>query len=395
MLFESLKYDSVRTFLQQLLIQDKYKNIEAPYELKEAYYLDGKYAFFLGIDALSKYEQIVGDMSLIDDYVEQLKRVFKKFSDYNDIKNGVYTLILKVISVKLSITNTNSFESREKILHYVYNKYIINGYFYFGFMSNHINEISCVGIRHDGFVFDSKLDEINDIFNRYSNNKLFIKKDVNLTDDIMVALYYAFLSPNYLSSMVVNPLLKNKKYDRDCFYTKDILKIKEILMSVCNSIHLNNEDKLFVINRFIDVYVSSHVNNVHPCIARIKRSSIGKDKLKDIEEIVHNNDESLISLMELILDSRYMGYDLNSDIMPDDIEIVDIPTYNDFMIGKNEFVMITDDVLVEKSDLEVNDSLVTQNVAVNSYGAVSVAIVGLLFIIIGVVMTMILYFMGG
>ena len=393
MLLESLKYDCVNSFLQELLTQDRYKKITPSNAVDDNYFITSKYAFYLGVDALVKFEIIIDDMSYINEYVEQLSRIFKKITNSSDIRYGVYNLIAKIISVKLSLNNTNSLISRERILYYIYNKYIVNGYFYFGFSSYYYNEVSCIGIRHDGFGYDEKLENINQVMKKYCNKELFPKQSVSITDNIIIALFYALLSPNYLTSMATNQVFSSKKYDKECFYTKDIVKIKDMLLQVLNEYRINNEDKKNIINSFVDTYVESTQNNTHPCIARIKRSAINKDKLRDIEEIVKSYDESIATCIELIVDSRYEYFDLTSDISCDDIEIISVPTYNDFIIGKNSF-MFSPVIKASKEELEVDDSMVTNNVTVNSYGAVSIAIIGVLLIIIGTVITIVLRLMG-
>ena len=61
----------------------------------------------------------------------------------------------------------------------------------------------------------------------------------------------------------------------------------------------------------------------------------------------------------------------------------------------NNFIVINDDVTIDKEELEYDDSIITSNTKVNSYGAVSLAIIGLLFIIIGMVIPFIFYWIGG
>ena len=117
MLLESLKYDCVNSFLQELLTQDRYKKITPSNAVDDNYFITSKYAFYLGVDALVKFEIIIDDMSYINEYVEQLSRIFKKITNSSDIRYGVYNLIAKIISVKLSLNNTNSLISRERILY--------------------------------------------------------------------------------------------------------------------------------------------------------------------------------------------------------------------------------------------------------------------------------------
>ena len=59
LLFESLKNKDVRTFLQQTLTKDCYKSIEPPESLKNNYYLEKNFAFFIAMDAIVKFEQVI------------------------------------------------------------------------------------------------------------------------------------------------------------------------------------------------------------------------------------------------------------------------------------------------------------------------------------------------
>lgn len=394
MLFESLNRTDVREFLQQLLIQDRYKKINPPEGLNNNYCLEGKYAFFLAIDALCKFEQIIADDDLVDEYIAQLSRIFKKFNEYSDIKRGIYTLIIKIVSVKLNITNHHLAQNKEKILIHIYDKYIVNGYFYYGLSSNHINEITFVGLRRDGFSLDSKLITINELLTKYGSNKLFTNSNTMITDDIVIAFYQALLYPDYLCMLASSKELKDGKYNKDCFYTKNITEIKENILKISKRAKLNNQDQTELINFFIDVFDSDNISKQTPCIALINRSALNKNQLKDIEEIIKNEDQSLTSAVSLILESRYNSYELKEDILPFQITIKNIPSYNEFILGKSNFAIINKNITLDKDSLKVEESTINKNVNVNSYGAVSIAIIGITLIIIGLILSFILQIIG-
>lgn len=384
MVVESLKYNYVREFLQKLLTQDRYKKITPPESLIEGYQIGDRIAFFLGLDGILKYDQIIGEEKYLNTYVEQLERIFKKLQNGEDIRIGIYQELGKIVSKKLNV----DIDNHNEIIRYIYNKYIINGYFYFGCSSNYMNEIDCIGIRKASFKFDDRLLEINKTINKISNKTLFYNDRVTLTDDITVSLYYAFLSPNYISNLIGNSMISNKKNDLECFYRKDIAKIKELLLKTLNYLTINNMDKITIINNFIDVYMENI--NSKPCIARIKRSCFNKDSLKDIENILINRDDNLGELIALILESRYSSLNIVEDIMPENIETIILPTYNEFLVGKNNFTLLPSEIKIDKEDLEINNSIVSNNMKVNSYGSVSFAIIGILLIIIGVLLSILL-----
>ena len=384
MVVESLKWNYVREFLQDLLVQEKYKKITPPESLSESIYRPTNVAFFLGLDAVIKYDQIIEDEKYLPTYIEQLKRIFKKIANGEDIRLGIYSILGKIVSRKLSVDS----DSQKEILRYIYDKYIVNGYFYFGCSSNYENEINCIGIRKDSFKFDNRIKDINTIVRKISNTPLFKNDEVTLTDDVSIALYSAFLAPNYIQSLMSNSLINNKKNDMECFYRRDVTKIKELLVNNLNRVTINSIDKTNIINSFIELYLEDV--NFKPCIARVKRSTFNKNKLKDIDSILINKGDSLEYLIALILESRYSSFQIREDVLPESITTLSLPTYNEFLIGQNSFLVFTDKIEVNKEDLQINNLNLTNNAKVNSYGAVSFAIIGILLIIIGVLLNVLL-----
>lgn len=393
--FDFFNYPCVRSFLKKLLIEDKFKKIAPQQHIYNKYFMENKYAFYLGIDAIMKYDQIINDESLIEEYVNQLNKMFKKYSDYNHIINGINSLIAKTVAIKLSLNNTYTFSSREKILRFIYNKYITNGYFYFGFSSNYLNEIGCIGIRSDTFFIDDRLRYINNIFQKSSGKKIFLNVETTITDDIIIATYFSFLSPYYLADMVSNPLFKKETIDRECFYTHDIFKIKNSLNKVCDDEKIDVETKKEVVNNFIDCYNLCCNRGIKPCIAKISRASIGKNKLTDIDTIVNDTDENLTSAVGLILDSRYNSYKIRNSISPYDVEVIQIPTYIELLkepIKKEENMI---EIIIEDGEVIRENYNPSKRIVKNSYGVISLAYIGLLFIIVGTILTVFISFIGG
>ncbi len=393
--FDLFNYPCVRSFLRKLLIEDKFKGIKPQQHIYNKYFMENKYAFYLGMDAIIKYNQIINDESLIEEYINQLNRIFKRYGDYNHITNGINSLIAKTVAIKLSLSNTYTFSSREKILRYIYNKYIINGYFYFGFSSNYLNEIGCVGIRSNTFFIDDRLKHINNIFERASGKKLFLNVETTITDDIIVALYFSFLSPYYLADMVSNPLFKKEQIDRECFYEHNILKIRNSLIKVCDNEKIDTEIKKEVVNNFVDCYNLCCSRGIKPCIAKISRASIGKNKLIDIDTIVNDTDENLASAVGLILDSRYNSCKIKNSISPYDIEVIQIPTYLELLQGPIKKEENKIEIIVDNREILSEEYTSSKRMVKNSYGVISLAYVGLLFIVVGAILAVFISFMGG
>lgn len=390
LLFESLKNKDVRTFLQQTLTKDCYKSIEPPESLKNNYYLEKNFAFFIAIDAIVKFEQVINDDNLIDEYIEQLKRIFKKFTNYNDIKKGIYLFLEKALSEKIDISGKSHEEKRAQLLYYVYDKYIVNGYFYFGFCSNYTNEITCLGLRKENFILDERLEKINQIISKVGTENLFKRENTSITDNVIVAIYFALLSPSYISDLSTSSYLKSKKYNKDCLFFKNLDEIRNNLLTLSKEKRLNNKDTSDVINNFVETYSSDKVNNTKPCIALIKRSTILKNELKDIQEIINNKDESIASSLSLIMESRYNSYEIENDIAPSEIRIIELPKYSEFLLGLSNFAIVNKNIDIVQDDFKISEEDIITNKEVNAYGAVSVAIVGSILIIAGLIISVIL-----
>ena len=209
----------------------------------------------------------------------------------------------------------------------------------------------------------------------------------------MIATYFSFVSPYYLADMVVNPLFNSNKIDRECFYNHDIIKIKDSLIQVCDNLKIDFETKKEVVNNFIDCYNLSCTRGIKPCVAKISRASINKNKLKDIDEIINNTDEDLVSAFESILESRYTSFNITDNISPYDIEVVKLPTFIE-LLDSNQTINLEKKITINSEELKIDNSL-KKRINSNCYGIISVAFIGLLFIVVGSFLAVILSFIGG
>ena len=296
--------------------------------------------------------------------------------------------------MKLSINNVHTFKAREEILRYIYNKYIVDGYFYFGFSSNYQNEIRFVGIRSNTFFLDDGLNHINEVFNKYSGKNLFLNNNTTITDDIIVATYFALLSPYYLTDIVENPIFKNSNINKDCFYRHDIVNIKNSIRKVCSLEGLDECSTNEVVNSFINYYTLCCKKEIKPCLAKISRRSLNKNKLKDIDQIVKDTDIKLVSAVGLILESRYISSNIATNILPSDIEIISLPTYQEFLTEPNNLNLVNK-IKVDVEKVKSGEYVIDNSIKANSYGIISLAYIGLLFIIVGIILTLCISFIGG
>ena len=360
-----LQREDVKKYIIALKEKSSYSDIDG--ENKDLF--GKKYLLFLYIDAIFKYLVIIENTEKIDTYLNNLNILFDKMTTYNDIENGVYTLIAKSVQKELEIGDINKSLSRDKILRYIYNKYVVEGYFYYGFSSNYIEFIRDYGIRKEGFSIDENIKNINNIFIKHKTSPI-CEKESSITDYFQLSLYFSFIGPDFLEKMITNNIFKNGNYDDSFYYTKDI-------NTLYNNIDIYGKEKFLSSNEvnelkesFKSLWNKFFINDSHPSIALIKRNSLNKNYLKDIDEIINDKKIKLINAISMILEPRYVSYDIDSDIT--NFDIITIPSYND--LTKNNIELLDDNK--EKNEDENKNEL--------GFGKV-LTFVGIIFITLGII----------
>lgn len=90
------------------------------------------------------------------------------------------------------------------------------------------------------------------------------------------------------------------------------------------------------------------------------------------------------------MESRYNSYELENDIAPSEIRIIELPKYSEFLLGLSNFAIVNKNIDIVQDDFKISEEDIIKNKEVNAYGAVSVAIVGSILIIAGLIISVIL-----
>lgn len=383
---------SVKDFLKILASSEKYSDITVPKNIKNNYYIGNNYALFLFVDSLVKYIIIIEDVKYLNSYLEDLTLIFKKMDSYNDINKGVNTLLAKYVSKILKLSSIKTNESKEKILRYIYKKYIMDGYFYYGYNSSSLISLKELGLKKDGFVLDSRLEEVNSTVGKLIDEDIFKREKVSITDNFVLAFYHSLIAPRYLEDLA--KFINGDNYLP--FYLKDIDSIKNEFTRALKKKKVPSNRVNLVIDSFVDKFIEDKVANSNGYIAFIKRDKINKNYLKDIEEIFNEvKDLKLYNAIGMILESRYMSFDIENDIAYSDLDFVSIPSFKYLTTDEEvECLEIDDDIQSIKVDFneEENEEKLTELPKVNSYGYASVFMFfGLIFISIGVILSIVFY----
>ena len=319
MLDEILEKDEVKRIIAVIKnISDKEKNaVSINYKLF-SYQDKILYIFY---DALFKYKIIIEDDFYLLEYLEQIDKLLKKINNMDDLTLGINKLICKFTCKKLDVAGYE--DKRSEVLRYVYDKYIINGYFIHGFSS-------CYGedIKRNGFNCEeySNLYEdfrkVNEIFNKYGVfnvvEKDFSKKETFFTDNFVKGCYYSVNSPGYFYNLIYNREYNHLKLKKDMLLKGNLDDALKNMKKIMNFLEFSDEDKDYVLELIRKEWNLLFSKERKIALLLVKRSLFFDNKRINIEKLIEDREMDLSEAIDKILSERnnnaiYSGYINNED----------------------------------------------------------------------------------
>ncbi len=391
-----LEKPNVKEMIKRALSRNYNQDI-IPMQFDNNYIFKSKYILFLIIDALFKYLIIIDDARYFDSYIRDLEIILRKMNNYPNIKKGINSIIIKYTLKIQDLKNAKNIQNKEKVLRYIYKRYIVDGYFYFGCNESNYNSLLINGIKSSGNVVDSRLEEVDYVLRKYARKCIFTRKKACITDSLVVGSYFSYLGPDYIEKLAKSNIFNNKKYDNSCFYDKNINTFRDNFIKYSKSKHISKKDEALIINNFLDVYFENKVNGSKSILAFIKRSYLNRNYLKDIEEIIKElKNLDINEAVAMVTESRYISFELENDIKPEFLEIVRLPNYN-YLTGNivkaNDIELLEDDLEVLKiENFDDNKTTIKNPVKMNSYGYVTIFMfLSLICLSLGIILTFVMY----
>ena len=361
----------------------------------ENFGIENFYGLLIVMDAIYKYSIIINNDAYFEEYIVQLRRMLKRLDNHKDLENGVNRLIIKFTAKVLNIEDTKDADSKRDILSYIYNKYIVDGYVFYGFNSSMKDGFSN-GI--DARKIDIPIERLRQI-NHFFNNRGFINYiDVNdgddnyivLTDNFALAYFYAMSSPTYLKDICCNDRYMNEKeYDLMAFYRGDYEKARENIIKFSHEVRLSLHEGEVMLEAFTNMWNKLNITNAKSSVAFIKRKVVGRNYLKNIRDIFASlDDEKLSVLVGKIFENKDNFYKRYSPVLKDDFTILDLYSYRELyntdeeLLFREESNVLLNDKYFD--DLEDEYSVTSLSSLVNNYGKSTIlGLVGMLMITIG------------
>ena len=366
-----------------------------------------QYSLLIAMDLVIKYQIIINDDKYNDYFIDNLESISKNYTSHKDLIIKGNRLLIDLVSKKIKVSTNNS-SDKKQILKYIYNKYIVDGYCFHSFPSIYKNEVEENGLSTEIDIKEQNdLKKINYIFNNHNYTNIITRdlncktKPIYITDSPAMAYFYAFRSPEYMASLTSTSKYYEyiKDYDKNAFYEKDYTKCKSNLTLLCRHVNMTTKEENTVLKTFDKRWTKLNMTESFPCIAFIKRSDLAKDSLPDIDEIINSVDTiDLAILVSKITDSKYPIIRRYTNINSLDLSVVTMPSYreikNNKLISKKENKVVLD----VNSTEQLNDEKyeIKSFKYTYSYGNANIiALIGLLFITLGLTLSIIFKVIGG
>lgn len=369
MLDSLIKNQKTFDILKEIFNNPKYYEKKTEDNLESINLLQER-VLILFLDCIYKYKLIIQDEKYFQDYLINVESLLKKLDKIEDIKIGITKILIKIVAKKLNIKNLN--DDRDTILNYIYDKYIKEGYYIYG-----VNKVEYLDIKNNGLKRKGEgrdVFELNSILSKYGVNILDdLENKITLTTNFSVACTASINYPQYLFNLVCNNKALNEKANYSSYFTRDYRKSLSNVKKVLNTLMVNDEERQRIIDIFNilwDYYINSS-ENIY--LVLIKRKNI-----MEVKDYIINKDLSLEEAVYNIFSSYDDYYNDVDKIELKRLSFVELPSYKEF--SKRVLKKKKKRVEIVEDDFKFD----------NKYGKVSILIIlGLLFTILGVILTII------
>ena len=390
MLERFFKRRDVTEFIDEVISNSIYsKKKNSVYDSYEVF-VDSSQALFTFFDAIYKFAIIIEDEAYFTEYIMQIRKVIKKFENFNDINEGINKIIGKICALKLGLSDREDVIARKYIVKYVYDKYIVSGYVFHGFPSIYKDDICKYGLVPDNYhhMYD-KFIEINKMFERHGFynvlGKDFKVKGIYFTDSFILGCFYAFSAPMYFYRLLCCNSFDISNYDDKAYLNNDYFASFNNLSLLMRKAKLTEAEKKFVIKTCFEEWKLIK-NSTDVSILAIKRSSVGLNYLKNIDDILAKT--SFCDLGNSI--GKIFNYCDNEILVTEKISSNDIN-----IISLNNYKELKSIRDMRLNDIKNRQEAYNSDKIINAYGKVSILmILGSLLITLGVIATIVMFYKG-
>ena len=396
--FEIFKSPEVLNILHEVLEDKKSINKVSVFSPNGEKYGYNQYSLMIIMDFLIKYNIVIKDMNNFAFCIEELKKMIYSYNDHKELVLWSNELLGELIRLKLNLIDKISSDNKRKILVYLYDNYIVNGYMFHSFPSTFKELVEEKGLDANDYSYP--IFYMKKLYYMFKNHKytdmipeylLEQITSISITDSPSMAYYYAFRSPQYFCNLVATSKYykDDSEYDYEAYYRKDMEACQNNLLLLAKHLNMTDKEKETLMTAFKKQWDLLDASNALPEIAFISRKDVGKDSLDDIDEIIRKSKyEELVVSIARITDSKYSHVKRYSPLFPLSFTVKTFPSYRE--IKANKFIV------KEKEEKKEEDKLlIVAPKKSESYGYASIfTLFGLLFISLGCTLIIIFRYYG-
>ncbi len=341
---------------------------------------------FVFYDALIKYKIIIDDKIYFEDYLEQLDKLLKKINNIDDLTLGINKLICKFTCIKLGIKSIAEDEHRNEILSYLYQKYIVEGYFVHGFSSCYCENIKRYGFMPEAYInFYSDFAKINSILEKYNVtnflDKDFLKREIYFTDSFVKACNYSANSPGYFYNLLYSREYNYLKLKKDILLKGNFSNALKNVKKILGVLEVDDNDKAYILDIVKKEWNLLFQSDRRIALLLVKRNLFLDKNGININKIINDEEIDLYEAVDKVLSERNVRIPYFQKISVEDLEVVTLEGLVDNSLEN------TQEINLSKMDL-ANDFR-------NVYGNISpLLLIGSILISLGVIIS-ILMLIGG
>ena len=389
MLEDIIQRKDVSLFMEEIQNNERYFQKTSKNLFDHSFYVSKELALFIFYESLFQYRLLFEDDYLLEEFLDQLRKIYKKFDCFEDIREGVHKILCKLLCYQLNISDIHQKEAREKLISYVYNRYVLNGYYIHGFQCSYSPFIG-----ENGFVpeiyenYYSRFMKARDILEKYHIKgvltKNFRQSKVYFTGDFVMGCYYSLYAPMYFYKFILNCDFFGKRIRKD-FYLKDNLSLViSHLKRFMSSRIVKESDQNFILDLVTDEWNLIHREKRNISLLLVKKRMFSAP-VKELSDYLDDS-RNIYELIDALLNSKNNNIEYMDALRPEQFEIVSLPF--PYLQNTNE----------EEEKLEEEYNQKEQEVGLdflNVYGNVSVLLLlGSVFVTIGVIISIFMVLRG-
>lgn len=282
-----LKRDDVLSLLKHICNDPLYYDKDASNFINYELFDNVSLALFICYDALFKYQVIISDVYYFDSFLEQVDMLFQKMKTIIDISDGIHKLLGNVVTKKLMLEDSDV--NNDQVLNYIYDKYIVNGYYICGYPNSFSEQFKSNGIVVKLDISKTLPSEILDLFAKYQMEDIIdFSSDLVFTNSMLMGCYNAMMVPNFYSQLLGNnKYIKNKK-NKFSYLREDYVMCFRNLQKLNFRLNFSREDRDKLYKYFKDEWRVLGKGKGNLALAFIPRSVIDKDTSFDISSFIKN-----------------------------------------------------------------------------------------------------------